>query len=79
MCRWWHLRCNTGQTFYWLKTLWLNGSTDFAWPQDRATLPACFARDVAGFRPAAGLAPDAVTFVNVGPAAMCGASWCAGP
>ena len=60
---------NTGQTFYWLKSYGVNGPKDFAGrkignpPGDasRVMWPA--------FAKAAGLAPDAVTFVNVGPTA----------
>ena len=60
---------NTGQTFYWLKSYGVNGPKDFAGrkignpPGDasRVMWPA--------FAKAAGLAPDAVSFVNVGPTA----------
>jgi NitT/TauT family transport system substrate-binding protein len=60
---------NTGQTFYWLKSYGVNGAKDFAGhkignpPGDAARLmwPA-FAKKV-------GIAPDAVTFVNVSPPA----------
>src|ERR1700712_473154 len=60
---------NTGQTFYWLKSYGVNGPKDFVGrkignpPGDasRVMWPA--------FAKAAGLAPDAVTFVNVGPTA----------
>jgi NitT/TauT family transport system substrate-binding protein len=60
---------NTGQTFYWLKSYGVTGPKDFAGrkignpPGDasRVMWPA--------FAKAAGLAPDAVTFVNVGPTA----------
>ncbi|HEY5129264.1 MAG TPA: ABC transporter substrate-binding protein, partial [Bradyrhizobium sp.] len=60
---------NTGQTFYWLKSYGVNGPKDFAGrkignpPGDasRVMWPA--------FAKAVGLAPDAVTFVNVGPTA----------
>jgi NitT/TauT family transport system substrate-binding protein len=60
---------NTGQTFYWLKSYGVNGPKDFAGrkignpPGDasRVMWPA--------FAKAAGLAPDSVTFVNVGPTA----------
>jgi ABC-type nitrate/sulfonate/bicarbonate transport system substrate-binding protein len=60
---------NTGQTFYWLKSYGISGPKDFAGrkignpPGDasRVMWPA--------FAKAAGLAPDAVTFVNVGPTA----------
>jgi NitT/TauT family transport system substrate-binding protein len=60
---------NTGQTFYWLKSYGVNGPKDFVGrkignpPGDasRVMWPA--------FAKAAGLGPDAVTFVNVGPTA----------
>jgi len=60
---------NTGQTFYWLKSFGVNGPKDFAGrkignpPGDasRVMWPA--------FAKAAGLAPDSVSFVNVGPTA----------
>jgi NitT/TauT family transport system substrate-binding protein len=60
---------NTGQTFYWLKSYGVNGPKDFVGrkignpPGDasRVMWPA--------FAKAAGLAPDAVSFVNVGPTA----------
>ncbi|MEY9884754.1 ABC transporter substrate-binding protein [Bradyrhizobium sp. USDA 329] len=60
---------NTGQTFYWLKSYGVNGVKDFAGhkignpPGDasRVMWPA--------FAKAAGLAPDSVGFVNVGPTA----------
>jgi NitT/TauT family transport system substrate-binding protein len=60
---------NTGQTFYWLKSYGVDGAKGFAGhkignpPGDasRVMWPA--------FAKAAGLAPDAVTFVNVGPTA----------
>src|SRR5262249_47454935 len=60
---------NTGQTFYWLKSYGVNGVKDFAGhkignpPGDasRVMWPA--------FAKAAGIAPDAVSFVNVGPTA----------
>src|ERR1043165_9132085 len=60
---------NTGQTFYWLKSYGVNGTKDFAGrkignpPGDasRVMWPA--------FAKAAGLAPDSVSFVNVGPTA----------
>ena len=60
---------NTGQTFYWLKSYGVNGPKDFAGrkignpPGDasRVMWPA--------FAKAVGLAPEAVTFVNVGPTA----------
>ena len=60
---------NTGQTFYWLKSYGVNGVKDFAGhrignpPGDasRVMWPA--------FAKAAGIAPDSVNFVNVGPTA----------
>jgi NitT/TauT family transport system substrate-binding protein len=60
---------NTGQTFYWLKSYGVNGVKDFSGhkignpPGDasRVMWPA--------FAKAAGIAPDAVSFVNVGPTA----------
>src|ERR1700758_4932292 len=60
---------NTGQTFYWLKSYGVNGVKDFPGhkignpPGDasRGMWPA--------FAQAAGIAPDAVSFVNVGPTA----------
>src|SRR5438046_8619806 len=60
---------NTGQTFYWLKRSGVNGSKEFSGhkisnpPGDasRVMWPA--------FAKAAGIAPDSVTFVNVGPTA----------
>ena len=60
---------NTGQTFYWLKSSGISGPKDFAGrkignpPGDasRVMWPAC--------AKAAGVAPEAVTFVNVGPTA----------
>ncbi len=60
---------NTGQTFYWLKSAGINGPKDFAGrrignpPGDasRVMWPA--------FAKAVGIAPEAVTFVNVGPTA----------
>ncbi|MFL6840786.1 MAG: ABC transporter substrate-binding protein, partial [Bradyrhizobium sp.] len=58
---------NTGQTFYWLKSYSVSGPKDFAGrkignpPGDasRVMWPA--------FAKAAGVAPDSVSFVNVGP------------
>src|SRR4249919_1329292 len=60
---------NTGQTFYWLKSYGVNGPKDFSGhkignpPGDasRVMWPA--------FAKSAGIAPDAVSFVNVGPTA----------
>jgi NitT/TauT family transport system substrate-binding protein len=60
---------NTGQTFYWLKSYGVNGAREFAGhkignpPGDasRVMWPA--------FAKAAGIAPDSVSFVNIGPTA----------
>jgi NitT/TauT family transport system substrate-binding protein len=60
---------NTGRTFYWLKSSGVSGSKDFAGrkignpPGDasRVMWPA--------FAKATGLAPDSVSFVNIGPTA----------
>jgi NitT/TauT family transport system substrate-binding protein len=60
---------NTGQTFYWLKSYGVDGAKGFSGhkignpPGDasRVMWPA--------FAKAAGIAPDAVTFVNIGPTA----------
>ena len=60
---------NTGQTFYWLKSSGVKGPKDFAGrkignpPGDasRVMWPA--------FAKAVGLAPDSVSFVNIGPTA----------
>jgi len=60
---------NTGQTFYWLKSTGVSGPKDFAGrkignpPGDasRVMWPA--------FAKATGLAPDSVSFVNIGPTA----------
>jgi NitT/TauT family transport system substrate-binding protein len=60
---------NTGQTFYWLKSSGVSGPKDFAGrkignpPGDasRVMWPA--------FAKATGLAPDSVSFVNIGPTA----------
>jgi len=57
---------NTGQTFYWLKKLWRERRRGFSRTQignppgdaSRVMWPA--------FAKAAGIAPDAVSFVNVG-------------
>jgi NitT/TauT family transport system substrate-binding protein len=60
---------NTGQTFYWLKSYGVNGVKDF--PGHRIGNPPGDASRVMwpAFAKAAGIAPDAVTFVNVGPTA----------
>ena len=60
---------NTGQTFYWLKSYGVNGPKDF--PGHRIGNPPGDASRVMwpAFAKAAGIAPDAVNFVNVGPTA----------
>jgi NitT/TauT family transport system substrate-binding protein len=60
---------NTGQTFYWLKSYGVNGPKDF--PSHRIGNPPGDASRVMwpAFAKAAGIAPDAVNFVNVGPTA----------
>ncbi len=60
---------NTGQTFYWLKSYGVNGAKDF--PGHKIGNPPGDASRVMwpAFAKAAGIAPDAVTFVNVGPTA----------
>src|SRR3954467_624363 len=60
---------NTGQTFYWLKSYGVNGVKDFA--GHKIGNPPGDASHVMwpAFAKAAGLAPDAVGFVNVGPTA----------
>src|ERR1700745_1483060 len=60
---------NTGQTFYWLKSYGVNGPKDF--PNHKIGNPPGDASRVMwpGFAKAAGLAPDSVNFVNVGPTA----------
>jgi NitT/TauT family transport system substrate-binding protein len=60
---------NTGQTFYWLKSYGVNGVKDF--PGHKIGNPPGDASRVMwpAFAKAAGIAPDAVTFVNVGPTA----------
>jgi NitT/TauT family transport system substrate-binding protein len=60
---------NTGQTFYWLKSYGVNGVKDF--PGHKIGNPPGDASRVMwpAFAKAAGIAPDAVSFVNVGPTA----------
>ena len=60
---------NTGQTFYWLKSYGVNGARDF--PNHKIGNPPGDASRVMwpAFAKAAGIAPDAVNFVNVGPTA----------
>jgi NitT/TauT family transport system substrate-binding protein len=60
---------NTGQTFYWLKSYGVNGVRDF--PSHRIGNPPGDASRVMwpAFAKAAGIAPDSVNFVNVGPTA----------
>ena len=60
---------NTGQTFYWLKSYGVNGPKDF--PNHKIGNPPGDASRVMwpAFAKAAGIAPDAVSFVNVGPTA----------
>ena len=60
---------NTGQTFYWLKSYGVNGAKDF--PGHKIGNPPGDASRVMwpAFAKAAGIAPDAVNFVNVGPTA----------
>jgi NitT/TauT family transport system substrate-binding protein len=60
---------NTGQTFYWLKSYGVNGVKDF--PGHRIGNPPGDASRVMwpAFAKAAGIAPDSVNFVNVGPTA----------
>src|SRR5213595_2955478 len=60
---------NTGQTFYWLKTYGVNGPKDF--PGHKIGNPPGDASRVMwpAFAKAAGIAPDSVNFVNVGPTA----------
>jgi NitT/TauT family transport system substrate-binding protein len=60
---------NTGQTFYWLKSYGVNGAKDF--PSHKIGNPPGDASRVMwpAFAKAAGIAPDSVTFVNVGPTA----------
>ena len=60
---------NTAQTFYWLKSYGVNGPKDF--PGHKIGNPPGDASRVmwAAFAKAVGIAPDSVTFVNVGPTA----------
>src|SRR5256885_17037379 len=60
---------NTGQTFYWLKSYGVNGPKDF--PNHKIGNPPGDASRVMwpAFAKATGIAPDAVSFVNVGPTA----------
>ena len=60
---------NTGQTFYWLKSSGIGGTKDF--PGHKIGNPPGDASRVMwpAFAKAAGIAPDAVSFVNVGPTA----------
>ena len=60
---------NTGQTFYWLKSYGVTGPKDF--PGHKIGNPPGDASRVMwpAFAKAAGIAPDSVTFVNVGPTA----------
>ena len=60
---------NTGQTFYWLKSYGVNGAKDF--PGHKIGNPPGDASRVMwpAFAKAAGIAPDSVNFVNVGPTA----------
>jgi NitT/TauT family transport system substrate-binding protein len=60
---------NTGQTFYWLKSYGVTGAKDF--PGHKIGNPPGDASRVMwpAFAKAAGIAPDAVSFVNVGPTA----------
>jgi len=64
---------NTGQTFYWLKSYGVNGPKDF--PGHKIGNPPGDASRVMwpAFAKAAGIAPDSVNFVNVGPTAKIGA------
>jgi NitT/TauT family transport system substrate-binding protein len=60
---------NTGQTFYWLKSYGVAGAKDF--PGHKIGNPPGDASRVMwpAFAKAAGIAPDSVNFVNVGPTA----------
>jgi len=60
---------NTGQTFYWLKSYGVNGARDF--PGHKIGNPPGDASRVMwpAFAKAAGIAPDSVNFVNIGPTA----------
>src|ERR1700704_1628176 len=64
---------NTGQTFYWLKSYGVDGAKTF--PGHKIGNPPGDASRVMwpAFAKAAGIAPDAVNFVNVGPTAKIGA------
>src|SRR5471032_2778771 len=58
---------NTGQTFYWLKSYGVNGPKDFA-GRKIGNPPGDAARVMwPAFAKAVGIAPDSVSFVNVGP------------
>src|SRR5207249_1409614 len=60
---------NTGQTFYWLKSYGVNGPKDFA-GRKIGNPPGDASRVMwPSFAEAAGIAADAVRFVNVGPTA----------
>jgi NitT/TauT family transport system substrate-binding protein len=60
---------NTGQTFYWLKSYGVDGPKTF--PSHKIGNPPGDASRVMwpAFAKAAGIAPDAVSFVNIGPTA----------
>jgi NitT/TauT family transport system substrate-binding protein len=60
---------NTGQTFYWLKSFGVDGAKTF--PSHKIGNPPGDASRVMrpAFAKAAGIAPDSVNFVNVGPTA----------
>lgn len=60
---------NTGQTFYWLKSYGVDGPKTF--PNHKIGNPPGDASRVMwpAFAKAAGIAPDAVSFVNIGPTA----------
>src|SRR6476620_6315632 len=60
---------NTGQTFYWLKSYGVDGPKTV--PNHKIGNPPCDASRVMwpAFAKAAGIAPDSVNFVNVGPTA----------
>jgi NitT/TauT family transport system substrate-binding protein len=60
---------NTGQTFYWLKSYGINGPKDF--PGHKIGNPPGDASRVMwpAFAKAVGIAPDSVSFVNIGPTA----------
>jgi NitT/TauT family transport system substrate-binding protein len=60
---------NTGQTFYWLKSAGINGPKDFT-GRKIGNPPGDASRVMwRAFAKAVGVAPEAVTFVNVGPTA----------